>query len=161
MKNGHWILPINYLLSSSEGSLTIQKSHDMGPKALLKALKQVVQQIFIALKIHHPQPCLNMWIMGPMAIMLTIRPPRATTAPRLLNEENNWHKQNNSYWWYLLVWIMLWTCHAKVNMNMHFLQATASLLWHQCDHNFKRMPHILCILFANILQFMSEDSLQK
>jgi hypothetical protein len=57
--------------------LTCCKSYDMGPTALLPFLKMCCGYIYIyILKNPSPRPGLNPRTLGPMASMITIRPPR-------------------------------------------------------------------------------------
>jgi hypothetical protein len=69
---------VEYLFHTTQGSLTFRKILRHGAYDLLPLRQTSYYGFLPPLKISHPQPNLNPQTLGPMASMLTIRPPRIT-----------------------------------------------------------------------------------
>jgi hypothetical protein len=65
-----------YLFCTLKGSLTYHKILQPGANSFTCPLKDNVLWIFIVLKIYRPRLGLNLQNLGPLASMLTTRPPR-------------------------------------------------------------------------------------
>jgi hypothetical protein len=72
-----------YVFHAWKGCQHDVKSYEMGPTALLPLRRMTCCVFLWQLKIHRPRPGMNPRTLGPIASMLTTRPPRMTKFERV------------------------------------------------------------------------------